>query len=156
MNLSPTQSLKFADIAQNFSKTLEREGILFVVVSKATKSSICLLAMNQDRALRKVFDPDTGGTHSNEPPASPEFWTDEPQAELYAKVVPSLPKKHSVSFINQRRKLKFLAEERLTHLSTQLLKLAEEIRYYDPLMAEMLDEAWDATEAAIDLMQNRE
>jgi hypothetical protein len=114
--------------------------------------------MNQDRVLKKVFNPDTGGTHTSEPlvPPSEEFWTDAPLSELYAETSPPLQKKHSVDFINQRRKVKHLAEERLIHVSMQLVKLANEIRYYDPLMAEVLDEAWDATEEAISMMQDEE
>lgn len=108
--------------------------------------------MNRHRALQKVVKPDAGGTHFNSP-ASSEGWIDEPQAEIYAEGVPPLHK-HSASFIDQRRKVRFLAEERLIQLSTQLIKLADEIRYHDPLMAEMLDEAWDATEEALNLMQN--
>lgn len=107
----------------------------------------------KDRALKKVFNSDAGGAYTNEPLAPSEDWADEPQANIYAEVPPPLHK-HSASFINQRRKVRFLAEERLTQLSTQLLKLADEIRYYDPLIAAALDEAEDATKEAISLMQN--
>lgn len=107
--------------------------------------------MNQDRALRRIFTSDTGVTHTPEPPALLE-WAENSQAELYSEVLPPLHK-HSVSSINQRRKVRFLAEERLLHLSGQLLNLANEIRYHDPLLAEVLDEAWDMTEEAINLIQ---
>lgn len=106
--------------------------------------------MNQDRALQKNFTSDTGASHSPELPAFPD-WAEDSQSELYAEMPPL--HKHSASFINQRRKVRFLAEARLLHLSTQLLNLANEIRYHDPLLAEVLDEAWDVTEEAINLMQ---
>jgi hypothetical protein len=118
--------------------------------------------MTHERVLKKVFAQDMSGTHTTNlvptaaplPPASEAPWADESQSVLYAEVSPSHHKKHSPSFINQRRKVRHLAENRLIDLSTQLLKLADEIRYYDPLMAEVLDEAWDATDAAIAMMQS--
>jgi hypothetical protein len=106
--------------------------------------------MNQDRALQKIFTSDPGASHTPELPVLPE-WAEASQAELYGELPPL--HKHSASFINRRRKVRFLAEERLLHLSTQLLNLANEIRYHDPLLAEVLDEAWDVTEEALDLMQ---
>lgn len=117
--------------------------------------------MKQERALTKVFSTDTGGTHQPEPfepfvSASEELWADNSQSDLYTETRPAMHKKHSLNFINQRRKVRYLAEDRLISLSTQLMKLANEVRYYDPLMAEALDDAWDATEAAIGMMQNED
>lgn len=112
--------------------------------------------MSQDRALNKIIHPDAEGTHVAEPVvALPDELLADQLSELYANVLPPAPtKKHSADFINQRRKVRHLAEARLNTLSVQLVKLANEIRYYDPLMAEVLDEAWDATEEAIALMQD--
>ncbi len=109
--------------------------------------------MTHERALKKVFDQDISGIHtatSLSPLSEP--WADEPPV-LYAEVLPPQRKKHSASFIHQRRKVRHLAEDRLIDLAAQIMKLADEIRYYDPLMAEALDEAWEATDAALTMMQ---
>ena len=62
------------------------------------------------------------------------------------------PKKHNLKALKQRLKAKHLTGDRLVRLSAELNKLADEIRYLDPVVAEILDEAWDATEEAIDLL----
>jgi hypothetical protein len=77
------------------------------------------------------------------------------QAELYPEILPPV-KKHSSDYLHsrqkQRQKVRQIAEARLTQLSDELLKLADEVRYYHPLMAEAIDDAWDATEEAISFM----
>ncbi len=79
------------------------------------------------------------------------------QADLYPEILPAMPvKKYSSDYLHsrqkQRQKVRQIAEARLTRLSEELLKLADEVRYYHPLMAEAIDDAWDATEEAINLM----
>lgn len=168
INLNRASQSKLIDLLLTGCEIIEMEGILFVVVSEATKEKnaccdlrhfayLCLVGrtfMNQNRALNKIIHPDAGGTHAAESVVPlPDQWAQ--PSELYADVSPPTPtKKHSANFINQRRKVRHLAEARLNTLSVQLVKLATEIRYYDPLMAEVLDEALDATEAAIAMMQD--
>lgn len=115
--------------------------------------------MNSNRQLRKLISSDVGGAHTvNRAMAElPEdlFAEEADASELYAESSPPAPqKKHSAAFINHRRKVRYLAEDRLTRLSNELFKLADEVRYHDPLMAELLDDAWDAAEEAIALMQD--
>lgn len=114
--------------------------------------------MNTNRQLNKWVNSDVGGSFCRQDSSElPEnLFTEELRAsELYAEDAPPAPaKKHSVAFIHNRRKVRQLAADRLMHLSNELFKLAEEVRYHDPLMAEMLDDAWDATDAAIALMQD--
>lgn len=74
---------------------------------------------------------------------------------LYASPVPPIPvKRHDAHSVKNRLKAKRLSETQLTHLSEQLSKLADEIRYLNPLMAETLDEAWNATEDAIEMLSD--
>lgn len=75
-------------------------------------------------------------------------------ADLYdPPILISSPKKHNLKALKQRLKAKHLTGDRLVRLSTELSKLADEIRYLDPVIAEILDEAWDATEEAIELLE---
>lgn len=78
-------------------------------------------------------------------------------AEIYAQPVPTdLSKRHrtlpSSKSVSNRLKAKRIAETRLTQVSDELQQLAEEIRYLNPLMAEVLDDAWDAAEEAIEFL----
>lgn len=119
--------------------------------------------MNLERALKKIISHDAGGSHAEPSPSAPsladapylsdEQWADESLSELYSEpVLPTAPK-HSLDFIKHRRKIRQLAETRLLKLAEQMVKLSDEIRYHDPLIAEVLDEAWDVTEEAIAMMQ---
>lgn len=75
--------------------------------------------------------------------------------DLYAQPRPIiLPKKHRIRSLNNRLKARQISEERLIRLSAELGQLADEIRYLNPLMAEVLDDAWEATEDAIDILSN--
>jgi hypothetical protein len=51
-----------------------------------------------------------------------------------------------------RLKAKQIAEDRLMRLSAELSQLADALRYFNPVVAEILDDAWDATEEAIELL----
>jgi hypothetical protein len=72
--------------------------------------------------------------------------------ELYAPPLSIRHKKLSPKAISHRLKAKHLAEQRLLHISDELFNLADEIRYINPLMAEALDEAWESTEEAIEML----
>jgi hypothetical protein len=114
-------------------------------------------AMNANRRLSKLIHPDLGGSVSSGAASDlpEELFTEEtPASELYRAAVPPPIKKHSLAFLQNRRKVRHLAEERLLHLSDELLKLADAVRYHDPFMAEMLDDAWAATDEALALMQD--
>jgi hypothetical protein len=78
---------------------------------------------------------------------------DSDDAELY-ETMPPLPRKHSATYWVERLKLRQLAEERLIRLSDELLKLATEVRYLNPLVAEALDEAWISTDTALSLIED--
>jgi len=74
---------------------------------------------------------------------------------LYAPPVPPIPtKRHDAHSVKNRLKAKRLSESQLVRLSDELSKLADEIRYLNPLMAETLDEAWNATEDAIEMLSD--
>lgn len=78
---------------------------------------------------------------------------DEAARDLYAMPVPSLShRRMTPKAVASKLKAANLSEERLIHVSEELLKLADEIRYINPLMAEVLDEAWDSTEEAIEML----
>ncbi|MBF2046075.1 MAG: hypothetical protein IGS54_01525 [Elainella sp. C42_A2020_010] len=118
--------------------------------------------MNSQRSLNKLINSDIGGGYSSQPVATPELTDDasadtlieDASAELYPTLPPVTVKKHSPDFISQRLKVRQIAETRLLHLADELSKLADEVRYHHPLMAEILDEAWDATEEALTLMSD--
>lgn len=77
------------------------------------------------------------------------------EADLYEADHPPIShRKHTTQYFDNRRKLRQLAQERLTQLSDELYKLADEVRYIDPLVAEAIDAAWDATDAALELLVN--
>ncbi len=109
--------------------------------------------------LDKQHPLDLGGSHStalNGPVSLPDdiFADDSVDADLYPEVSLAIPsKKHSADFVQNRLKLRHIAAAKLAHLSEELYKLADEVRYYDPLMAEVLDDAFDATSEAIALME---
>ncbi|GAB4376927.1 MAG: hypothetical protein Kow00121_25010 [Elainellaceae cyanobacterium] len=80
---------------------------------------------------------------------------EESNADLYAHPIPSIPQRsHSLRSTTKRLKAKRMSEDRLIQISEALSRLADEIRYLNPLMAEAIDEAWDATEAAIEMLSN--
>lgn len=117
--------------------------------------------MNLHPRFQKMHEPDIGGAFACDA-AEPELEPIDKLAveaemlsELYSEPVDMASiKKHSPSFVQNRRKLQQIAEAKLTHLSEELLKLAEEVRYYNPLMAEVLDEAWDATDEALTMLHD--
>jgi hypothetical protein len=79
--------------------------------------------------------------------------TAEDDLEIYSDL-PSitLPKRHSPQYINQRLKLKHVAEARLLQFADELSKLADEVRYLNPVIAEAIDDAWTATDMALELL----
>lgn len=80
---------------------------------------------------------------------------EENDADLYAHPIPSIPQRsHSLRATANRLKAKRMSEDRLIQISETLSRLADEMRYLNPLMAEAIDEAWDATEAAIEMLSN--
>lgn len=114
------------------------------------------MTSTSNHQLKKMISSDLGGASANCKTLNlPEdLWTEEPPtSELYPEALPPVAlKKHSTDFLQNRRKVQHLAESRLAHLSEELSKLADEVRYYHPLIAELLDEAWDATEEAMFLI----
>lgn len=110
--------------------------------------------MNLHHQFDKQHPLDLGGSYKtveNHSPALPDniFAEDAVASELYPEPEPPSLKKHSTDFLQNRVKLRHIAAKRLNHLSEELYKLANEVRYYDPLIAEALDDAWDATTEAI-------
>lgn len=74
---------------------------------------------------------------------------------LYALPIEPIPvRRHDAHSVKTRLRVKRVAEARLIRLSDELSKLADEIRYLNPLMAETVDEAWEATEYAIEMLSN--
>ncbi len=118
--------------------------------------------LNRDwnRNLSKFVSTEIGGGYDPQPSHQPlELESleapEDIQAVLYPEVLPLTgSKKHSADFLNSRRKARQIAEQKLTQLSDDLLKLADAVRYHHPLMAEAIDDAWDATETAITLMSS--
>ena len=109
--------------------------------------------MNLNR-MSKFIGSELGGGYGSQPAKpEPSESIEDIQSVLYPEVLPLVPaKKHSADFLNSRLKTRKIAEQKLTQLSDDLLKLADAVRYHHPLMAEALDDAWDATETAITLM----
>jgi len=114
--------------------------------------------MNLNRNLSKFVSSELEGGYSSQPSEpEPLESLDDVQSILYPEISPLIPvKKHDADFVNSRLKARQIAATKLTQLSDDLLKLADAVRYYHPLMAEALDDAWDATEAAITLMSHSE
>lgn len=85
---------------------------------------------------------------------------DDDEAEdtgLYSLATPTAPhRKYSARSLCNRLKARQTAEQRLVRLSEELQKLANEIRYLNPLMAEAIDDAWDSTEAALEMLATDE
>lgn len=112
--------------------------------------------MSSNRHFKKEVQPEIEGLHGTSPVnlQLPEvIFSDQELAEdLYASLPMVAPKKHSFDFIHQRQRLRQISEDRLTHLSEQLYKLADEVRYYDPRMAAALDDACEATAEALTLL----
>ncbi|NJO41933.1 MAG: hypothetical protein HC769_15900 [Cyanobacteria bacterium CRU_2_1] len=116
--------------------------------------------MRSNNYASKLQSDDIGGTFATNLVTTPEssaiaLDTEfDFEADLY-KPMPTLPlKKHSTQFLNTKLKAKQIGEERLIRLSAELSKLADEIRYLNPLIAEVLDEAWDATQDAIEMLSD--
>lgn len=115
------------------------------------------------KANKFILD-DIGGafTHSTHLATSPNAKTSTVTSEdsdeldsLYAQPIEPIPsRRHDATSVKNRLKAKRMAEARLVHLSEELGKLADEIRYLNPLMAETLDEAWEATEDAIEMLSD--
>lgn len=109
--------------------------------------------------LDKNHPLDLGGSHRtelNSPLPDNIFAEDSADVDLYPEIAPPIaPKKHSADFIQNRLKLRHIASAKLTHLTEELYKLANEVRYYDPLVAEALDDAYDATAEASALMDEQ-
>ena len=77
--------------------------------------------------------------------------------DLYLPAVPRIHHhKHKPQSVNTKLKVKRLSEERLIQISEELMQLAEKIRYFHPLMAEAIDEAWDSTEEALRILSRDE
>ncbi|HEY9699946.1 MAG TPA: hypothetical protein V6D10_21995 [Trichocoleus sp.] len=77
--------------------------------------------------------------------------------DLYLSPLPTTPhRKHNPQAVNTKLKVKRLSEDRLIQISDELMQLAEKIRYFHPLMAEAIDEAWDATEEALRILSRDE
>ncbi|HEY9646071.1 MAG TPA: hypothetical protein V6C88_06870 [Chroococcidiopsis sp.] len=72
-------------------------------------------------------------------------------AELYEQPVAPI-RKHSAKYLSDRLKVKQIAEARLLRLSDELMHLADDVRYLNPLIADAIDEAWDSAEAALDML----
>ena len=111
------------------------------------------------KSSKYILD-DIGGAFpdSTNRAAAPNVITNEEDDEfdnLYAQPIDPIPvKRHDASSVKNRLKAKRMSEARLVHLSEELSKLADEIRYLNPLMAETLDEAWEATEDAIEMLSD--
>lgn len=72
-----------------------------------------------------------------------------------ARPVSKRPIPKSATAINQQLKAKRIAEARLARISEELSQLADTIRYLNPLVAEAIDDAWDANETAIEMLSNQ-
>lgn len=112
------------------------------------------------KANKHIFD-DLGGAFPNATKLSTsasDATTEQDSDEfdlLYSRAIEPAPAKHHDAHSEKNRlKAKRLAEARLVRLSDELSQLANEIRYLNPLMAETLDEAWEATEDAIEMLSN--
>ena len=110
------------------------------------------MKMNKPRNKQHPIEIGGGFSTPQIQPISP-FSDSADDCELYATPIAKVPAKSRVNKASKNRlKAKRIAEARLMQLSDELCKIADEIRYLSPLMAEMLDEAHDATEEAIDMM----
>ncbi|HEY9660079.1 MAG TPA: hypothetical protein V6C65_16600, partial [Allocoleopsis sp.] len=84
----------------------------------------------------------------SESESQPEIWQ-----EIYTPPIAKPTKLHSAKALSNKRKAQHLATAKLTRVSDELNALADSLRYLNPLLAEVLDEAWDATEAAIEMLE---
>lgn len=98
-----------------------------------------------------------GGFRSSERESMSESVTadvdqdNEDNTGIYLDPIPAIAiRKHR----NTKNRLKALqiAEARLNQISSELLDLADEIRYLNPLMAEVLDTAWESTDTALEIL----
>lgn len=123
--------------------------------------------MRSNQYLAKQIRDEIGGTHtvSSSQVESPQVGdmvsdavVDAPYLDdLYLPVMPPVHHhKHNPQSINTKLKVKRLSEERLIQISEELMQLAEKIRYFHPLMAEAIDEAWDSTEEALRILSRDE
>ncbi|HEY9618929.1 MAG TPA: hypothetical protein V6C78_01090 [Crinalium sp.] len=76
----------------------------------------------------------------------------EDEIDIYAALPPAESKGHR--YTHRRIKAKAIAEDKLKHLSEQLLELADEIRSLNPAMADALDAAWVSTDEALEVLLN--
>ncbi len=112
------------------------------------------------RSHRQFTHPqeEIGGTFKNTTAPQPIIRTElEPQLEdeedLYSQLVsPSIPKRHSPLQTSKRFRAKQISEERLNQIAADLLELADELRSLHPDMADALDEAWHATDTALEVL----
>lgn len=77
----------------------------------------------------------------------------EDEIEIYAQ--PSeltSAKRFRAKAVSNRLKAKQIAENRLNRLSNELLELVDEIRLLNPSMADALDDAWNATDTALEIL----
>lgn len=104
--------------------------------------------------LSAVGSGETGPTSPSHE-AIPDGAADDYATDLYQAAPPTTTTKpHNAT--SRRLRVKQFAEARLEHLSAELSKLADQIRYHHPLIAEALDDAWDATEEAIEMLSDDE
>lgn len=107
-------------------------------------------------ASSSILQPETqpqiqSETQRETPPESEsqsEVWQ-----EIYTPPIAKPTKPHSAKALSNKRKAQHLATAKLTRVSDELNALADSLRYLNPLLAEVLDEAWDATEAAIEMLE---
>ncbi|MBD2462367.1 hypothetical protein H6G89_15075 [Oscillatoria sp. FACHB-1407] len=81
----------------------------------------------------------------------PDPLDDEDDIDLYAESVTTPPIRH-LRHSRNRAKAMAIADERLNRLSEELLELADELRYLNPLMADALDAAWQSTDEALEIL----
>ena len=98
-----------------------------------------------------------GGFREAEPASGAETDTvtaveqDNDDVGIYLDPIPAIaPKLHRN--IKNRLKAKEIAEARLNQISEELLELADEIRYLNPLMSEVLDTAWESADTALEIL----
>lgn len=113
--------------------------------------------MRSSRYRSKAKVDEVGGGFAGRSPLNASTSQGGIDLDLYAASIPPVPPKHHrAKAIANRAKARQLAEPRLIQISDDLQKLADEVRYLNPVMAELLDEAWDAAEEAIDLLSTEE
>lgn len=120
--------------------------------------------MKSNKYSHKVHLEDVGGGFTGSDAAAPpvsdadldsEAGAEDPADALYPEpIVVAAHHKHSSKSVSNHLKAKYLSEHRLLRLSDELQRLATEIRYLNPVMAEALDDAWEATEEALEILEN--